>query len=56
MQGQVRAFHNILRHRGNMLQLVYSLIMVAMCVEIWHQPNVIDAADAQLDRIGEPLP
>ena len=30
-----------------LLQLVYSTIMVAMCVEIWHQPKVIDSADAR---------
>ncbi|MBL7501496.1 hypothetical protein I6A84_38840 [Frankia sp. CNm7] len=40
----------------HLLQLVHSLIMVAMCVEIWHQPNVIDGADAVLDRVAEPLP
>jgi hypothetical protein len=40
----------------HLLQLVYSTIMVAMCVEIWHQPKVIDAAYAQLDRIGDPFP
>jgi hypothetical protein len=39
-----------------LLELVHSLIMVAMCVEIWHQPNVVDGADAKIDRIGEPLP
>jgi hypothetical protein len=30
--------------------------MVAMCVEIWHQPKVIDSAYAELDRIGDPRP
>jgi hypothetical protein len=40
----------------HLLQLVYSTIMVAMCVEIWHQPNVVNAADAQLDRVSEQLP
>ena len=40
----------------HLLQLVYSIVIVAMCVEIWHQPKVIDGADAQLDRVGEPLP
>ena len=39
-----------------LLQLAYSTIMVAMCVEIWHQPRVIDAAYAQLHRIGDPRP
>jgi len=40
----------------HLLQLVYSIIMVAMCIEIWQQPNVINGADARLDRIAEPLP
>jgi hypothetical protein len=39
-----------------LLQLVYSTIVVAMAVEIWHQPTVINGADARLDRIGEPVP
>ena len=39
-----------------LLQLVYSTIMVAMCVEIWHQPNVINASDAILERIRDPTP
>jgi hypothetical protein len=38
-----------------LLQLVYSIIMVAMCVEIWHQPRVIDGGDAKLHRVGGPL-
>jgi hypothetical protein len=40
----------------NLLQLVYSLVMVAMAVEIFGQPKTIDAADAVLDRVGEPAP
>jgi hypothetical protein len=39
-----------------LLQLVYSTIMVAMCVEIWHQPNVINASDAVLERVRDPTP
>jgi hypothetical protein len=39
-----------------LLELVHSTIVVAMCVEIWHQPSVIDGADARLDRVGEPTP
>jgi len=39
-----------------LLQLVYSLVMVAMAVEIWHQPRPVDSADAYLDRVVEPLP
>lgn len=41
---------------ARLLQLVHSVIMAAMCVEIWHQVRVIDGADAQMDRVGEPLP
>ena len=40
----------------HLLQLVHSVVMVSMCVEIWHQPRVIDGADAELHRIAEPLP
>ncbi|MET0726787.1 MAG: hypothetical protein ABWZ76_00645 [Acidimicrobiales bacterium] len=40
----------------HLLELVHSIILVAMCVEIWHQRNVIDGSDAKLDRISEPLP
>ena len=40
----------------HLLELVHSLIMVAMCVEIWHQPRVVDGGDAELRRVGEPLP
>ena len=39
-----------------LLQLVYSTIMVAMCVEIWHQPSVINASDAILERVRNPIP
>ena len=40
----------------NLLQLIYSLVMVSMAIEIFHQPTTIDAADAVLDRIREPTP
>ena len=40
----------------HLLQLVHSIVMVAMCVEIWCQPTVINSGDAVLDRIAEPLP
>ena len=40
----------------HLLQLVHSLVMVAMCIEIWYQPKVIDSASAVLRRIAEPLP
>lgn len=39
-----------------LLQLVHSIIMVAMCVEIWHQPQVVNGADARLHRVGDPAP
>jgi hypothetical protein len=40
----------------NLLHLVYSLIMVAMAVEIMHQPVPTDAADAVMIRTDEPVP
>jgi hypothetical protein len=39
-----------------LLQLIYSLIMVSMSIEIFHQPKAIDSADAWLDRVANPLP
>ncbi len=39
-----------------LLELVHSLVMVSMAVEIWHQPRPVDSADASLDRVVEPLP
>jgi hypothetical protein len=46
--------HDLPDDARHLLQLMYSLIMVAMYVEIWHQPRVIDGADAALSRVGEP--
>jgi hypothetical protein len=40
----------------NLLHLVYSLIMVAMAVEIMHQPAPTNSADAVMIRTGEPVP
>jgi hypothetical protein len=40
----------------NLLHLIYSLIMVAMSVEIMHQVRPTDAADAVMTRISEPVP
>jgi hypothetical protein len=40
----------------NLLHLIYSLIMVAMAVEIMHQPVPTDAADAVMIRTEEPYP
>ncbi len=40
----------------NLLYLIYSLIMVAMSVEIMHQPRPVDACDAEMTRVSEPRP
>jgi hypothetical protein len=40
----------------NLLHLIYSLIMVAMAVEVMHQPAPTDAADAVMIRTDEPVP
>jgi hypothetical protein len=40
----------------HLLHLVYSLIMVAMAVEVMKQPRPTDAADAVMIRISEPTP
>jgi hypothetical protein len=40
----------------NLLHMIYSLIMVAMAVEIMHQPAPVNAADAVMIRTGEPVP
>ncbi|MGB3334665.1 MAG: hypothetical protein WBA79_17845 [Mycobacterium sp.] len=40
----------------NLLHLIYSLVMVAMAVEIMGQPTPVDAADAVMIRTGWPLP
>jgi len=40
----------------HLLQLIHSLIMVSMAVEIFHQPKITDAADAVLRRVKEPRP
>jgi hypothetical protein len=36
--------------------MIYSLIMVAMAVEIMHQPVPTDAADAVMIRTEDPYP
>ena len=40
----------------HLVQLIYSHVMVAMAVEIFGQPKTVDAADAVLHRVKEPLP
>jgi hypothetical protein len=39
-----------------LLQLVHSLVLVAMAVEIFGQPKTVDSADAELYRVKEPRP
>ena len=40
----------------HLLHLIYSLIMVSMPVEVWHQARVVDAGEAYFDRSIEPVP
>jgi hypothetical protein len=40
----------------HLLQLIYSLAMVSMAVEVFGQPKTVDAADAALLRVREPRP
>lgn len=40
----------------NLLHLIYSLVMVAMAMEIMQQPAPVDAADAVMIRTGWPIP
>jgi hypothetical protein len=40
----------------NLLYLIYSIVMVAMAVEIMQQPAPVDAADAVMIRTYEPVP
>jgi len=40
----------------HLLYLIYSLIMVAMPIEVWHQARVVDAGEAYFDRGVEPVP
>ncbi len=40
----------------HLLHLIYSLVMVAMAVEIFGQPKPTNSADAVMNRIGEPVP
>jgi hypothetical protein len=39
-----------------LLQLLHSLLMVSYAVEVWKQPQVVNAGSARIDRILEPLP
>ena len=40
----------------HLLHLIYSLIMVSMSVDVWHQARVIDAGEAYFARHVEPVP
>ncbi|MGW0180479.1 hypothetical protein [Nocardia sp. NPDC003345] len=40
----------------HLLQLIYSVSMVAMAVEIFLQPRPVDSADAEITRVAEPWP
>ena len=48
--------HDLPERELNLLYLVYSLVMVSLPVEVWHQPRVIDAGTAYFDRCLEPAP
>jgi len=48
--------HELPPQELNLIHLVYSLIMVSLCVEVWSQPRVIDAGTAYFDRCVEPAP
>jgi hypothetical protein len=39
-----------------LLYLIYSLVMVSMPVDVWHQARVVDAGEAYFDRSVEPVP
>ena len=48
--------HDLPEPELNLLHLVYSLVMVSLPVEVWHQPRVIDAGTAYFARYLEPQP
>jgi hypothetical protein len=50
------ALHELPQDVANLLLMIYSLINVAMAIEIFHQPRTIDAADAVLTRVRDPRP
>ena len=50
------SLHDLPDRELNLLHLVYSLIMVSLPVEVWHQPKVIDSGTAYFDRYLEPAP
>lgn len=40
----------------NLLNLLYSLVMVSFPVEVWRQPHIPDRGAAYLDLVDEPIP
>lgn len=48
--------HALSPQQLNLLQLMYSVIMVSLPVEVWSQPRVVDAGTAYFDRCVEPVP
>jgi hypothetical protein len=40
----------------HLLQLIYSLVMVSMSVEVFHQVRTVNAADAVMQRTKDPRP
>jgi hypothetical protein len=40
----------------SLVQLIYSLIMVSMSVEVFHQVRTVNAADAVMQRTKDPRP
>ena len=53
---QVPARRHARPTRSDLLQLLYSLVMVSFPVEAWRQPNVPDSGAAYLDLLIEPRP
>ena len=39
-----------------LLQLLHSLLMVSYPVEVWKQPEIVNAGSARIDRVREPSP
>ncbi len=39
-----------------LFQLLHSLLMVSYAIEVWKQPEVVNAGSAVIDRILEPRP
>jgi hypothetical protein len=48
--------HDLPQDVERLLQLIHSVVLVAMAVEIFGQPKTVDAADAVLHRVKEPMP